>query len=75
MKDNSLVPANEIWYTTVDGECIRWDDIFMVSNTYHEGNGVIVLDEPIYEIGGEAFMNRTSLREVLIPSSGKALCA
>ena len=46
MTDNSLVPANEIWYTTIDGECIRWDDIFMVSNTYKEGKGVIVFDEP-----------------------------
>ena len=55
MTDNSLVPANEIWYTTIDGECIRWDDIFMVSNTYKEGKGVIVFDEPIVEIGKESF--------------------
>ena len=69
MKDDSLVPVNEIWYHTVDEERIRWDDIFMVSNTYHEGKGVIVFDEPIVEIGEEAFRNCTSLCEVIIPSS------
>ena len=69
MIDDSLVPANEIWYTTIDGECIRWDDIFMVSNTYKEGKGVIVFDEPIVEIGKESFRDRTSLCEILIPSS------
>lgn len=23
MEDNSLVPANEIWYTTIDGKAIK----------------------------------------------------
>ena len=57
-QDKSLVPANEIWYTTVDGKPIdspRSTRHITVSNTYKDGKGVIVFDEPVVKIGECAF--------------------
>ena len=45
MIDNSLIPTNEIWYTTIDDEPIKLIGRInkkIVSNTYKEGKGVIV---------------------------------
>ena len=72
MKDVFLIPANEIWYTTVDGKPIElsvYTTEQTVSNTYKEGKGVIVFEEPIVEIRLSAFNDCTSLQKVVIPSS------
>ena len=52
MKESSLVPANEIWYTTTDGKTIKGRmDTPKKSNTYKkDGKGVIVFKEPIVEM-------------------------
>ena len=69
MKDNSLVPANEIWYTTTDGEPIEMfnSSVDVISNTYEEGKGVIVFEEPITMIEEQSFLRRTRLRKIVIP--------
>lgn len=77
MKDNSLVPANEIWYTTTDGKPLEIGGFSqkMVSNIYKEGKGVIVFTEPIATIAWDdnsftyrsAFLRCANLQEVVIP--------
>ena len=72
MIDNYLVPANEIWYTTIDDEPIKLIGRInkkIVSNTYKEGKGVIVFKEPVVEIRERDFGSCKSLREIAIPSS------
>ena len=72
MKDCSLIPANEIWYTTTDGEPIKLNGAIKkktISNTYKEGKGVIVFKEPVVEIRQKDFGDCKSLCEIAIPSS------
>lgn len=45
MIENSLVPANEIWYTTTDGKTIKGRmDTPKKSNTYKKEKGIIVFN-------------------------------
>ena len=72
MKDNSLVPSNEIWYTTVDGKSLKLQGPIrskVASNTYKkkEGKGVIVFNQPIVEIENETFRRFTGLQEMILP--------
>ena len=70
MKDNSLVPSNEIWYTSVDDKPLslpRSTRDIMVSNTYNDGKGVIVFNEPVVEITSQGFWGCDSLQEIVIP--------
>lgn len=70
MKDHSIVPANEIWYTTSDGEPIELSyslEEIATSNTYNDGKGIIVLDNPIVEIVESAFEGCENLQEIVIP--------
>ena len=69
MIENSLVPANEIWYTTTDGKTIKGGmNMPKKSNTYKkDGKGVIVFKEPVVEIGKQAFYNCSTLQEIVIP--------
>ena len=53
-------PSNEIWYTSTDGNIVvpAQPDAFntrIVSNTYDNGKGVIVFEEPLTTIGRAAF--------------------
>ena len=70
MKESSLVPANEIWYISVDRKPIELPNSTLdktISNTYKDGKGVIVFKEPVVEIGEGAFRDCTNLHEVVIP--------
>ena len=68
MIENSLVPANEIWYTTTDGKTIKGRmDTPKKSNTYKQEKGIIVFNEPVVEIGKEAFYDCSTLQEMVIP--------
>ena len=72
MKDNSLVPSNEIQYTTVDGKPIDLSESTMggpVSNTYNDGKGVAVFEDPIECIEENAFCDCSSLEKVVFSSS------
>ena len=78
--DGDLPPANEIWYTSTDGEVVEpycqmdWSGgsvfgSFIVSNTYENGKGVIVFDGDVTSIGEVAFAECESLASVTIPDS------
>ena len=77
------VPANQIWYTSVDGEvvepysgeyneyaeAITTFGVNIVSNTYADGKGVIEFDGDVTTFGGNAFSGCSSLTSVTIPDS------
>lgn len=67
-----LPPANEIWYTSTDGEIVAPHNagVFganIVSNTYKNGKGVITFDGPVTEIGSYAFKNLVNLVTIIMP--------
>ena len=77
------VPANQIWYTSVDGEVVEpysgehnnnadaltTFGVNIVSNTYKDGKGVIEFEGDVTMIGGFAFEKCDSLTSVTIPDS------
>lgn len=68
------IPSNEIWYTTNDSSIIEpYGNISIssniISNSYANGKGVIVFDRAITSIGNNAFRERASLTEIIIPNS------
>ena len=66
---------NEIWYTTTDGNIAApyAADAFggntIVANVYDGGKGRLVFDEPLEEIGENAFMNCNTLETLDLPKS------
>ena len=73
-EDTTTPPANEIWYTSTDGEVVTPynADAFgvnIISNTYENGVGIITFDGDVTEIGLEAFRECSSLASVTIPDS------
>ncbi len=71
-EDTPTPPANEIWYTSTDGEVVtpyNADEFGanIVSNTYENGKGVITFDGDVTSIGGYyAFYYCSSLASVSI---------
>ena len=67
-------PDNEIWYTSSDGQVVTPNDstafgtATITSNTYADGKGTIVFDQPVASIGQNAFQNCTGLTSVTIPN-------
>lgn len=70
-------PANEIWYTSTDGNVIELDsratsfgtDVSLVSNTYENGRGVMTFSGPVTEISKWSFYASTRLQSILLPES------
>ena len=63
-----------IFYTSTDGNIVIPDepDAFgatIVSNTYENGQGVILFDAPVTSIGMNAFAYEESLKSIIIPGS------
>ena len=64
-EEGDLPPANEIWYTSTDGEVVEVYttnclgnaafDAEIISNTYENGKGVITFDNEVTSIGESAF--------------------
>jgi len=65
--------SNEIFYTTTDGLPIEPSATafngVVVSNTYENGVGVIVLDRPFTIIMDEAFYGKKTLRSIVLPNT------
>ena len=65
--------ANEIWYTSTDGNIVEPDNprgfggVNIVSNTYAKGKGVIVYDGDVKTVGSHAFSQVYSLTSVSLP--------
>lgn len=71
-------PDNEIWYTSTNGEIVEPNNpeafgANIVSNTYEDGKGVIVFDQPVTKIGSEAFESKQTLATIQIPSSVRTI--
>lgn len=69
-----VVPSNTIYYTSTDGKVITpyrtsGFNCNIVSNTYENGEGVIVFDGILTTIGDYAFNNKTTLKTISLPNS------
>ena len=67
-------PKNVIYYTSSDGSVITptSPDVFgagILSNEYVDGLGIITFDGDVTSIGKQAFVDRSSLISISIPSS------
>ena len=65
---------NRIYYTSSDGNIVTpySATVFganIVSNTYQDGQGVIIFDRPVVSIGEDAFRGCSSLASITIPNS------
>lgn len=78
IKDNEKTeqPSNCIYYTTSDGKKLTPSQTetscfgaSLVSNTYADGQGVLVFDDAVTSIGDEAFRSCSTLASISIPSS------
>lgn len=65
-------PSRIITYTTTDGEIIEmyesWFDARIISNTYINGEGVLIFDSPVRRFDG-AFLGEDNLLSICLPSS------
>ena len=76
--DPDNIPYNQIWYVSDDGrkhnlrstECFNCN---IVSHTYEDGKGVIVLDGTLTTVGKLAFYYSTHLKEVRLPNSVESI--
>ena len=63
----------KITYTTTDGEiiemCESWFDARIISNTYINGEGVLIFDSPVRRIKDRAFIFKHNLLSICLPSS------
>ena len=68
------IPANQIWYTSTDGEVLTpYDEnVFganIISNVYENGKGIITFDGAVTSIGESAFRTLLRLQSITIPAS------
>ncbi|MBR6656504.1 MAG: hypothetical protein IKL20_07900 [Alistipes sp.] len=59
---NSTSDNNVIRYTTTDNEVLNTEFVWnanLISNTYADGQGIMILDKPITSIGYRAFNDCT----------------
>lgn len=75
---NEVIPNNQIWYTSSDGEVVEPDDdtafgATLLSNTYVNGIGVITFNGEVTTIGECAFSYCESLTSITIPDSVTAI--
>lgn len=71
--DNDLY-GDTIYYTTTNGKVVEPDNVWgfganIISNTYENGQGVILFDGPVTGIPGSSFNNRQTLKSIRIPSA------
>ena len=72
---DTLAENNKIYYTTSDNTKLfpitdaSLYGAILISNTYKDGQGVLVFDDAVTKIGGDAFAYCESLTSVTIPDS------
>lgn len=66
-------PADEIWYTSTDGQVVYPNSYTFgatnISNTYQNDKGVIKFNGTVTSIGTDAFWNCSKLNGITIPNS------
>ncbi len=70
--ETPIPPDNEIWYATSDGTVCDINretpfDANVVSNTYHNGHGIITFDAPVTRINRYTFNGPFALTELYLP--------
>ncbi|MBO4922545.1 MAG: leucine-rich repeat protein [Bacteroidales bacterium] len=72
----NIAPRNQIWYTTVSGKPVGvmedWGGNCVVSNTYENGKGIIVLERGIETVPAYCFQH-TDVSSVEIPEGVTSL--
>ncbi len=71
----SVIPANEVWYTTTDGKVINelnpnsgmLFDVEVTSNTYSNGKGILLCNSAVTAVNADAFRQYTTLRTIVLP--------
>ena len=68
-----LTVVSTIYYTSTDGNVVtpynpNAFDVNIISNTYENGQGIIILDGPVTMIGSDAFYNCSTLASIDIPN-------
>ena len=70
----TISQLNKIYYTTTDGKKLFPTEsggatfgAILISNTYADGQGVLIFDDTVTSIGNGAFQSCTSLTSVTIP--------
>ena len=70
--DPDDIPYNQIWYETISGEVYNPPagvfDRNILSNTYEDGKGIIVFDEPLTRVGEGAF-SYAGIRVINLPNT------
>ena len=77
---NFVNPAARILYTTTDGNALSvfttgssasllGDDLTVVSHTYTNGQGVIILSGTVTKIGNNAFQSQNNLQTITLPET------
>lgn len=69
-----IIPANEIWYTSVDGEIVAPNSAtafnsVLLSNTYHGDKGILKFDADVTEIQAEAFKGCSNIVSMTLPNT------
>ena len=67
-------PADEIWYTSTDGQVVYPNNTHafgatFIRSTYQNGKGVIKFNGTVTSIGADAFLECSSLNGITIPNS------
>ena len=74
IEDSTEIPNNQIWYTSTDGNIVTpyYADAFgavILSNTYENGKGIILLNGVVTAIKDFAFLNCKNLANITLPNS------
>ena len=69
-----IIPANEIWYTSVDGKIVAPNiptafNAVLLSNTYHSDKGILKFDADVTEIQKEAFKGCINFVSMTLPNT------
>lgn len=67
-KNDEITENHKIYYTTIDGKKLNWDslDLNSFTNTYEDGQGVLIFDRPINYVG---YPLAETLETLVIPAS------
>ena len=68
-----VIPNNEIWYTSTDGNIVElsrfYNGVQPISNTYENGLAKMVFENDLTEIGQQMFDSCNTLYEITLPNS------
>ena len=74
VETEEVIPNNQIWYTSTDGNIVtpKYTNLFGTtykSNVYENGKGIITFEGDVPYLGASVFYNCTTLSSITIPNS------